>query len=224
MYKKILCLLAASTTAIVLGGCMVGEVRHTIYIEPDGSLEWVASQRYFRSAEDKPEERRKEELEFRQAALSESHPIAEGLRLLGPELLWSDWIRESRPFHLETHATFRSIGAPIEAFLREAGIVGDVEVVRSGDEVSLTITIDVAATEAAHSDDADDSPVLALVTDSDSDGGYRFVLTQGEFLDGRGFVLSGDEADFDYDVLEWDENSSEPLVLSLSWTTEPPGA
>lgn len=215
-----------STLALGLTGCIVGEIEHTVIVEEDGSVHWIASHRAIRSDLDKSEERRQEEEEFLGHAFDDSHPVALGLRALGATDLWTDWVRDRRPFHFETHATYADVASPIEAFLDEAGIVGSVSLEEAGTTVTLTVVIDTkASVEAQHACEetppcrSDDSPVLNLVTASEASG-FRFVLADGEFLEGVGFAVDGDQAELDLETLDWDEESLDPIVLRLEWTTD----
>lgn len=211
-------LIAVSVLSLAALGCIDEETLHTLYLQPDGALTWVAVETQVRSDLDDREKRQQEEREFLQSVRTERHPVAEALRSFGPTRLETTILRDRRPFHVVTEADL----GPVTGFAREVlwrlGVPGEAELVTSGDHRSLEITVwpDQADEDAADEDD----PLCALFADWD---GYRIVLTEGRFVAAQGFEITDDGTVarvVEAKEAEEEPVGGEPLVLSLTWTVE----
>jgi hypothetical protein len=211
-------LIAVSALSLAALGCIDEEALHTLYLQPDGALTWVAVETQVRSDLDDPQERRQEEREFLESARAGRHPIAEALGSLGPARLETTILRDRRPFHVVTEAEL----GPVAGFAREVlwrlGVPGEAELVTTGSRRSLEITVwpDQANEDAVDEDD----PLLALLSDWDD---YRIVLTDGRFVAAQGFEISDDGTVarvVEAEETEEEPAEGEPLVLSLTWTLE----
>jgi hypothetical protein len=207
-------LIAVSALSLAALGCIDEEALHTLYLQPDGALTWVAVETEVRSTLDDPEERRQEEREFLESARADRHPVAEALRSFGPARLETTILRERRPFHVVTEAEL----GPVAGFAREVlwrlGVPGEAELVTTGSERRLEVTLwpDQADEDAVGEDD----PLLALFSDWDD---YRIVLTEGRFVAARGFEIT-DDGTVARPADEEEPAEGEPLVFSLTWTLE----
>lgn len=210
--KRWITVLALSVAAL---GCIEEEVLHTLYLQPEGDLTWIADERQVRSGLDDPAERRREEREFLAAARVDRHPVAAALASFTPGSLVTTLVRERRPFHVVTRAEL----GPADRFAREVlfrlGAPGDAELHAAGDQRTLEVTLwpEEADDEALSEDD----PLLALVADADD---YRIVLAEGRFVAARGFEISASGAEARPLEDPADPPEGEALVLSLTWIVE----
>ncbi|HVS64985.1 MAG TPA: hypothetical protein VMT85_15945 [Thermoanaerobaculia bacterium] len=210
--------LALSLLAIValaLAGCMIGVTTHTLYFEPDGSLTWIVEEREMRSAEDERRDRQREEQEWLGERAGETHDAAEALWQIGAASVETTIVRNRRPFHVLTRATFADAGDAIERLFAATGLIGDVEVGRGPRGGAVAITIDVEASERAEQDQAgNERPIDSLLLADD----FLVMVADGRFVEAVGFTVDGDLARFDEDAFETAlERDPRTLRLYLAW-------
>lgn len=176
-----LLLLAVATTA-----CLQGDVRHTLYLAPDGSAVWTAMEDGVRSDKPDPASRAAEERQYLVAAGNGQQPVALGLFALDASDVHTRILRGGRPAIVMTDARFDRIDLLADAILRELRLTGAAQLVRSDQRMTLTVHV-VLSDEAAG--DSGDSPAMALLEDLDH---YRIVLTDGAFVTAEGFALQAE--------------------------------
>jgi len=182
---KRLAILAAA--AVLTGGCLVQQNRHTFYLDPDGAVTWTVVQEEIRSDATDPARRDDEEQTFLRAARLGQHAVARALDELGAERVDSRIVRDRRPFLVVTEARFDAVDELLETFLRRLGVPawGKLRVDADGGRLELTFRPD----DEVGTDEVDD-PVWALLEPFE---GYRFVLTEGRFTEAEGFRLEAQE-------------------------------
>jgi hypothetical protein len=208
--------LAAGSLASVLtlGGCLQKETTHTLYLEPGGAVTWIASEKDVRSDERNPAARLEEESDYLASVTAGMHATGRALAALGglnPEVRLD---RATRPFVVATEARFAAIEQVIDRMLSELQVPGHATLKRTNGKTRLLIHVDTASAFAGGS--SDDTPVAALL---ESPGGFRFVMTDGRFLDASGFRLSQDGAvAVPIDISDEDLARTQGLIdLSLTW-------
>jgi hypothetical protein len=175
-------------------GCLEKGTTHTLYLSPDGSLRWTVEESGVHS--DDPDEGRRavEEQAYIGPALIGAHRMAIGLQALAPDgVVQTTVIRDIRPFHVITEATFFRADRALERLFKEAGLEAAAALDVDAGRHRLTIRLDFS-----QADHERDSPAAALLEDFEN---FRFVLTDGRFVAGGGF----DVPDRQYAVLsrEW---------------------
>lgn len=213
--------LALSLLAIValaLAGCMIGVTTHTLYLERDGSLTWTIEEREMRSAEDDRRDRQREEQEWLGERAGETHDTAEALWQIGAASVETTIVRNRRPFHVLTRATFADAGDAIERLFAATGLIGDLEVSRNPHGGAVALTIDVEASEQMEQieqDQRDDErPIDSLLLADD----FLVMVSDGRFVEAVGFKVDGDLARFDEDGIEAAlERDPRTLRLYLAW-------
>jgi hypothetical protein len=205
--------LALATLSTV--GCMVGEVTHTVCLEPDGSMTWIVEESWMRSSEEDPQDRRSEERAWLAARVGETHAQAEAFWQLGADRVETLVVRDRRPFQVVTRATFRDPADALERLFHASGLRGEIEVARDGGAGAISIAIDVEASQ--HGGDDDSGAVGSLLAFDR----LRLMVSDGRFVDAVGLELDGDSAWFDERALERAiESDPATLRLSLAWAPD----
>ena len=203
---------------VMLGGCIVGETSHRIYIEPGGLVQWVVLETELRSNADTPERRANEEARLVESVVVDDHPVRRAFELLGAQDSRSELLRDRRPYAVWTEARFRSVEEVVREALYWLGIRG---------EVSFTTIDGISRLQVWLPPDQDDEvvdeSVLNLVADLED---YRIVLTEGRFVEAMGFELEeeGRVAVPKAPIEQDDDRAAAPLVLVLAWTVVEPGS
>ncbi|HVS16480.1 MAG TPA: hypothetical protein VMV46_21400 [Thermoanaerobaculia bacterium] len=202
--------LAAATLATL--GCMVGEVTHTVYLEPDGSMTWIVEESWMRSAEDDPRARRSEESEWLAARVGETHAQAEAFWQLGAARVETLVVRDRRPFQVVTRATFRNPADALERLFHASGLRGEIELAGDRRAGAIAIAIDV---EGSQHDGGNEIGAVGSLLSFDR---LRLMVSDGRFVDAVGLELDGDTAWLDERGMERAfERDPSTLRLSLAW-------
>ncbi len=217
MKKTTLVLVAAAM--VLTAACINQNNRHIFYLDPDGAVTWTVVSEEIRSDADDRPDRVREEREFRQAVNRGEHDVARALGRLGA--LWVDtrFIRAERPYAVVTEARFESVARALEGFLTQVGLEAEAHLEAEGDRMRLTFFYRELEDDAEcelEGDTAgskDDDVVDSLISDHEA---YRFVLTEGKFIDARGFRLEGGNTAAV--LVEIDENDEGKAVHSLTWS------
>ena len=178
MQRTVVTLLLAG--ALMAGGCLRKEAVHTLYLSPDGSLRWSASESQVHSDAEDPGERWVEEQSFIGPASIGGHTTALALKALGPtSLVDVNVVRDERPFHVITQARFDRIDTLFARLLRELGVHGRAELVSEAGTSTLLVTFDFSREPEQKT-----GPVLRMLEESSD---VRIVLTEGRFAESSSF-------------------------------------
>ena len=167
--------------------CLDSDTLHDLYLDPDGSVVWTVTEREVRSTAESPEERRREEHEYLDAAAGEAHAVARGLWRAGARDVSTTVVRDARPLTVATRGAFGGIDEAFSGLLEGLGLEHDVVLEAGADgALVLEIAFEERTDEAPVEPDED---VLAL---AGALGGVRVVLTSGVFVDASGFEVEPD--------------------------------
>lgn len=173
-----LCLLLAAVPA---SGCLRKDVTHTLYLAP-AEVTWSVVEKDVRSDEPDPAARLMEEQDYLLAARAGHHGVAKALAAIGATRLDVRLLRSDRPFTVMTEGHFTDLAGLARSVMRRAGARGDATIERDGCRQTFRAWIDVSQDPVG--EDLDD-----LVADLPA---YRIVLSEGRFLDARGFSIVED--------------------------------
>ena len=222
-------ILGLSAALALVGGCVRKETTHTLYLRPDGAVTWITLEKYIRSDEEDPQERRDEDEAFLAGVRSGEHKLTRALEMLGATSVEARILRDERPYMVMTEARFGSIDEVIQSFMDQAGAPINAELSREGDRVRLTISCDLAAlAESTQQESSDDDRLEVLEVLLEDAENYRVVLTEGEFVDARGLTIEEEgtlavlvEQDEDQiaEIEEVDDDGN-VVIYSLTWTID----
>jgi hypothetical protein len=196
--------------AAACSGCLVKEVRHTVYLGPSGAV-WSVIEKDVRSDEKMAADRIREEHDYVLGARAGQHGVAQAFRGMGAESVTTTWLRRDRPYSVMTEARFADVRQLTMAILREAGAQGDVTLVREGCRTRFGVRLNLEQP----GDSKEDSPLEALMDDLET---YRLVLTEGRFISADGFEI------LDEGSIAVPDRKKTPadgvLTLALTWSDE----
>ena len=200
--------------AVVTGGCLQKETTHSLYLSPDGRVDWVAVEANVHSDESDPGKRQAEEHGYIGPALIGTHRVARGLQALRPtSLVRTTVIRDERPFHVITEASFARIDTLLQRLLTENGLPAWVTMEHEESGARLRIRFDFSRTVVER-----DAPSAALLEDLEH---FVFVLQEGEFIAGGGFeVHDRARARFAkeaFDAIDKALSQRRTIELTLAW-------
>lgn len=207
-------LVAASSLS---AACLQKETSHTLYLAPDGSVEWIASEANVRSDEADAGKRLIEEQGYIGPALLGTHGVARGLAALDPQApVRTTVVRDERPFLVLTSARFASIDRVLTRVFTEMGIRSSASVVRGEDATTLRVRLDFSQPL-----DERETPVSQLADNIEK---LRIVMTEGRFGAVTGFdVTDSMSATLSNEWLERVEKASETksaIEFALSWSVQ----
>ncbi len=215
-------------------GCVRKETSHTLYLDPDGAVTWMVLEKDIRSDANNSGERDEEEEEFMAPRRSGEHDIAQALANLDADWVETRILRETRPYMVVTEARFESLDGPLQAFFDQMGAPVSAEIRTDGDCRRLVISCDLedfdeaeqnVALRRSESDAEEDEVLMELIDDADK---YRLVLTDGEFVEARGFELTDDDTVAalleqtreEMEAIEEVDENGNVVVYSLTWTVD----
>jgi hypothetical protein len=208
MTRKV-ALAAGVLFSVLATGCLRTEKAHTLYLEPDGTLTWMAVEKDVYSDERDPGKRAGEELEYLALAQAGEHPVARGFRLLDPLDVTVRIVRDRRPYVVVTTARFASLQEVMLQAIARADLDASSHLESEGGRVTWTFTI--RSGEARNQDAADALTPLF-------DEPWRIVLAHGRFVAAQGFRLEHDgHLAIMLDDDDADPEPAHPVVRSLSW-------
>ena len=210
-------ILIALAGMLLSAGCLVEETRHTLYLEPDGSVTWTVLESGVRSTAGDRREGRNEEQEFLSLAGAAEQPIARALDQLRPSELRSHLLRTERPFTVFNEAWYPSLEKLAEEILAQLEIDGRFELHSDGDLEGFVLTLHW--TDSEESDGEEIENLMPIVTEL---ADYKLVLPAGRFVEAIGFEIVDDGvgavpvALIDGDTQE----EAESVTYSLTWAVE----
>ena len=216
MLKRLIigALVAASSLS---AGCLQKETSHTLYLAPDGSVEWIASEANVHSDEAEVGKRLIEEQGYIGTALLGTHGIGRGLAALDPQApVRTTVVRDERPFLVLTSARFASIDRVLTQLFAEMGIRTSASILRGVDENTLRVRLNFSRPLDEH-----ETAVSEL---ADNIEHLRIVLTEGRFGAVTGFdVTDGMSATLSNEWLDRAEKAYEAkgaIEFALSWSVQ----
>jgi hypothetical protein len=196
--------------------CLQKDTTSTIYLNTDGSFDWVVLEQNVRSDARAGTERAAEEGAYLTSIDEDRHAVAEAFRALGGRDVQTQRIRDSRPWMTLVSARFDDLGAAWSPLLSGCGIPHGTRTTSLGDVTTWEFWADLRpdVVDASPEDCAD--PFEGLLDAMDG----AIVLTAGHFERAVGFVLDGPDRATLPDSVTDDEALAKTggrLVLSLSW-------
>jgi hypothetical protein len=168
---------------VLMPACLVKDTRHTLYLDPDGRLEWTALETDVRAEGGEPAALAAEEENYLAEVRSGESGIYQAFRSLGAVRADCRILRDRRPFAVWTEARFDSLDVVIQSVLDRFRVPGQATLRTENGETCFEL---VCQPEAAGEAGEDAKPLEALVDDLDH---YRIVLTRGRFTGATGFRL-----------------------------------
>jgi len=206
---------ALAAAAALSVGCLQKETSHTLFVAPDGSVEWIASEANVHSDEAEAGKRLMEEQGYIGAALLGTHGTARGLAALDPiGPVRTTVVRDERPFLVLTDARFASVDRVLTRLFSEMQIRSTASFARGADENTLRVRLDFSRPV--------DGAQTAVSELTDNIERLRIVLTEGRFGAVSGFdVADGISATLSNEWLERAEKAYESkgaIELALTWS------
>lgn len=198
-------------------GCIVKDTTHTLLLDPDGGVTWIALERNVRSNEGEGEEGAAEEAAFLAAASGGTSDLALALGEIGAEWVEVRLLRDRRPFVVFTEARFAAFDELWRKLLLSLDLPGQVEMTEEAGLRRIDIELSLADDTVSPPDEDNETPSgLDLTPDN-----FEIVLTAGQFVAAEGFRLEGDRAVLDLPTDDEIEVAGGCVGLSLTWTASP---
>ena len=206
-----------TTGALLTGACLQKETSRTLYLAPDGTVEWVTSETNVHSSETDAAKQIAEEQGYIGGVWTQTHGVARGLAALRPVgVVQTTVVRERRPFHVVTSANFASVDRVFARLFTEMGISTSASLVRGNGENTLRVMLDFSRQL-----NEGETPVSGL---GDNIERLRIVLTDGRFATVSGFdVGDGSSATLSAEWLNEVEKAYErkaKIEFMLSWSVQ----
>ncbi len=201
----------------VTAGCLQKETAHTLYLAPDGSVEWVVAEANVHSDEAEAGKRFMEEQAYIGPALLGTHRVARGLAALDPQMpVRTTIIRDAPPFEVITSARYAAIDRVLARLFAEIGIRTSASIQQGVHGTTLRVRLDFSRPLDEH-----ETAVSEL---GDNLEHLRIVLTEGRFGAVSGFdVIDGGSATLSADWLDQAEKASETkstIEFALAWSVQ----
>lgn len=202
--------------AISSAACLQKDTTSTIYLRPDGSMDWVVVEQNVHSDASDEAERTGEEARYADAVARGDLGTVNGFLALGGDSIRVRWLRSVRPYAVVVDARFDSLARVFDRLLAPCDIPYESAITESGGVTTWTLVADVGIDgkrlNGGHSD-ACGQGVGELPVDS-----LRIVLESGSFTAATGFTLQGTVAAvIDDKTLEEGVETTGLVELSLSW-------
>ena len=155
------------------------------------------------------------------------HGIAEALTELDAEWVETRILRDERPYMVVTEARFNAIDEPVQSFFDRMEAPISAKLLREDDRTRFVIACDLEGFDEAeqHQIDEEETEIfMALLGDAED---YRLVLTDGKFVEARGFAIVDEETAAvlqeqtreEIELVEEFDDHGRTVVYSLTWTT-----
>lgn len=196
-----------------LSACLLEDVRHDLYLEPDGGFTWTVLEDRIRSDAPDTADGRAEESAFLEEVAEGAHGVAKGLSLLGASRVSSHLLRDRRPFAVWTEGRFTSLAAAGRKMLEGLGLEGRFEAHSDASGGRLLLEVVVEDEDAIGPGDDALIPLLADASD------YRLIAVDGHFTAAEGFELSEEDTVAVPLAPDTEPETGQTLRWSLVWTT-----
>lgn len=197
--------------------CLQKDTTSTIYLRPDGSLDWVVLDRNVRSDATSEAERTQEEGQYRESAERGEHGAALAVRALGATRVRSLVIRATRPYAVVVEGTFDNLATLASGPLIACGVPHETAITRVDDVATWRLRADLSHNGGDFGPAGCEKPFEGLLEALD----VEILLESGRFTHAVGFTIERpdravpDQLAFEQAALERNDGW---LVLSLSWT------
>lgn len=209
-------LTALVAMALGAAGCLQRDIAETWYVDGNGAVTWVVSERNVRSDSQAALDRRTEEGEYWLAVQQDRHGMVEGFRELRAERIRTVVLRAESPYAIQTEGRFPGLDILGQRLIAAIGATGSSVLRRSPTTWEWTLVLrDPSALGAV----GEPSPgVGSLLAGLDH---LKVVLVAGRFDAAEGFSLSSDGrvATFDYKESDGKGADQPAITLKLSWNT-----
>jgi hypothetical protein len=205
---------AISTVAgVMVSGCLLKDASETWYVDANGAVTWVVSEKDVRSDAKALADRQQEESVYWLAVQQQRHPMAMGLQELGGTKLRTLVLRDQAPYTVQTEAKFTGIDEIGRRILAAVGAIGESTIKREGDVCEWTFVIRDPKSLGSTTEPSDN--VTALMNEFAS---LKVVLMSGHFESAQGFTISNDDrvASFDEKFVE-KQDEEQAITLKLKW-------
>jgi len=214
---KTLTIAALIVASAAAAGCLQKETSHTLYLVPDGSVEWVVAEGNVHSDEAEVGKRLMEEQAYIGPALLGTHGVARGLAALDPQQpVRTTIVRDQRPFLVLTSARFASIDRVLTRLFAEMGVRTSASIQQGAAGNTLRVRLDFNRPLDEHQ--------TAVSELGDNLEHFRIVLTEGRFGAVSGVdVTDGTSAMLSADWLDRAEKAYETkstIEFALSWSVQ----
>src|SRR5262249_16559510 len=200
------------SVVLLCPGCLVRDVTHTVYLEPDGSVTWTVLEQHVRSDGETPSDRAREEGGYINAINTDGHQAARAFAKLDPTDVHTTVLRAERPYATLVEARFARVDELMGTLGSKLGVGSDSTLERRDGLMSWTLTIYPAPMSPSRDEDVD--PLIDFFS-----SGTLMIVT-GRFTSAVGFELSADRraatVQITKDILD-DDSQTEPLRFSLTW-------
>lgn len=221
MRKRSLILAVLVATSL---GCFEIQGKHTIYLEPDGTVTWSVLEEEIRLDGETLEERRRAADEFLDLVAANGHAAAVSLAALHPSSLNTRILREEAPQAILTEAHFPGIDRVYQNLYDLYDLPALAELESDEDRTRLRIWMWKGGEDEDEPDGSEESERVSLEILAALIGECRIVLTEGRFVEATGFEIlqNGRVAvPADFETTEEQDEGYVPVVLSLTWAPEP---
>ena len=176
-------LLALLLSSLAVVGCLKKEATHTLYLSPDGTVNWMAVEDNVHSDEEDAGKRFAEEQAYIGPAVIGGHSAAEAMKALGAlGPITTTVVRDERPFHVITQARLPRIDAVASRLLDELGVKGRASFTTSDGSCSLIVVLDFSKDVKEN-----EGAVARLLQEADH---LALVLSNGRFADSTAFDIT----------------------------------
>jgi hypothetical protein len=168
----------------LMSGCLVKDTTHTLYLEPDGRVDWTVLETDVHANGDDAAAVAAEEAGFLADVQAGEGGVYRALQSLEPLRADCRILRDERPFTVWNEARFDSLASVSQMILDRFHVPGQATLRTEGREICFEL---VCYPDAAADDAGEDAkPLEALVEDLDH---YRVILTAGQFTEATGFRI-----------------------------------
>ena len=173
-------MLLVLSVPLVTGACLQKDTGHTLYLSPDGAVAWTIDESGAFSDQQDAGQRFAEEQGYIGPALIGAHVAAQGLQALGPDgLVQTQVLRDQRPYHVVTTASFSRVDRALSRMFKDAGVRGTATLEALDHRTTLRIRFDFRKEWPER-----ENAVTAMLKDVDN---LSVVITDGKFIAGGGF-------------------------------------
>lgn len=196
--------------------CLQKDTTSTIYLRPDGSLDWVVVDRNVRSDATSETERTQEEARYRDAAEQGGHGAALAFSALGAARVHTHVQRAARPYAVVVEGTFDSLATLASVPLAACGVPHETAITHADGVTTWTLRANLSHHDGDIGPAGCEKPFEGLLEALD----VEILLESGRFTDALGFTTLRpdcavpDEQAFEEAAIERNDGW---LVLSLSW-------